>query len=126
MWNLLLNFYLSHWEKYNTGRYAFGSYTVANVFEWAIYGTGVATNLPVALYNVHKSYSLRSGKMRSPREALRPLWALLHMFIVLSCRLIVSQMSGLRCDGANWLSAALSAAALSALAAPRCEPLALY
>lgn len=163
MWNLLLNFYLSHWEKYNTGvlflpwgydfsmwtstfvflwtgvrgtgfykKYLFGNYTLANAFEWLIYGTGVFTNLPVSLYNTYQSYKLRTGKMRSFTEAIRPLWSLLTVFLVttfwvhtsdrfpdsdprmlflligtlfsnVACRLIVSQMSNQRCEAINWL-----------------------
>ncbi|CAH0717956.1 unnamed protein product, partial [Brenthis ino] len=181
MWNILLNFYLSHWEKYNTGvlflpwgydfgmwtstfiflwtgvngtgfykKYLFGSYTLANAFEWLIYGTGVFTNLPVAIYNIYQSYKLRTGKMRSFTEALRPLWSLLSIFIVCSiwvhnserlpdcdprvlfllvgtlfsnvaCRLIVSQMSNQRCEALNWQLAPLCAAAAAAAALPALE-----
>ncbi|XP_026332737.1 ethanolaminephosphotransferase 1-like [Hyposmocoma kahamanoa] len=186
LWNILFNFYLSHWEKYNTGvlflpwgydfsmwastffflwtgikgtgyykRYMFGSYTLANGFEWLIYATGFLTNLPVAIYNTHKSYKLRTGKMRSATEAIRPLWPLLTVFVVLNvwvhksdtlveydprmlflligtvfsnvaCRLIVAQMSSQRCDAVNWLLWPLLAGALGALAAPRFEPAIFY
>ncbi|XP_038218306.1 ethanolaminephosphotransferase 1-like [Zerene cesonia] len=185
MWNLLLNFYLSHWEKYNTGvlflpwgydfsmwastfffmwtgvkgtayykKYIFGSYTLANAFEWVIYGTGVLTNLPVALYNIQESYKLRTGKMRSPLEAIRPLWSILGIFIVSSfwvhksslvdddprmvflligslfsnvaCRLIVSQMSNQRCDSTNWLVYPLALSAATSLLYPRYEPTVFY
>ncbi|KAJ0171567.1 hypothetical protein K1T71_013117 [Dendrolimus kikuchii] len=186
MWNLLLNFYLSHWEKYNTGvlflpwgydfsmwastviflwtgshgtvfykKYAFGSYTLANVFEWAIYGTGVMTNLPVALYNIYQSYKLRTGKMRTLTEAIRPLWSFLSVVIVLSiwvhksnrlpdydlrallllmgtlfsnvaCRLIVSQMSNQRCEAYNWLLWPLTAATTISLLMPQYEPILFY
>ncbi|KAL0812083.1 hypothetical protein ABMA28_009468 [Loxostege sticticalis] len=186
MWNLLLNFYISHWEKYNTGvlflpwgydfsmwastfcflwtgvkgsvlykRYAFGGYTLANVFEWLIYATGVFTNLPVSVYNIYKSYKLRTGKMRSPSEALRPLWSFLSVFGVCSlwmhysarlpdydlrmvflligtvfsnvaCRLIVSQMSNQRCDAVNWLLWPLVLAAAVSLALPQHELAAFY
>ncbi|XP_045505165.1 ethanolaminephosphotransferase 1-like [Colias croceus] len=185
MWNLLLNFYLSHWEKYNTGvlflpwgydfsmwastfffmwtgvkgtayykKYIFGSYTLANAFEWVIYGTGVLTNLPVALYNIQQSYKLRTGKMRSPLEAIRPLWSILGIFIVSSfwvhktslvdndprmvflligtlfsnvaCRLIVSQMSNQRCDSTNWLIYPLIISAVTSLIFPRYEPTVFY
>ncbi|CAG4939668.1 unnamed protein product [Colias eurytheme] len=185
MWNLLLNFYLSHWEKYNTGvlflpwgydfsmwastfffmwtgvkgtayykKYIFGSYTLANAFEWVIYGTGVLTNLPVALYNIQQSYKLRTGKMRSPLEAIRPLWSILGIFIVSSfwvhktslvdndprmvflligtlfsnvaCRLIVSQMSNQRCDSTNWLIYPLVLSAVTSLTFPRYEPTVFY
>ncbi|KAJ2940880.1 hypothetical protein O0L34_g10140 [Tuta absoluta] len=186
MWNILLNFYLSHWEKYNTGvlflpwgydfsmwastfifmltgwkgtafykRYVFGSYTVANVFEWVIYGTGVFTNLPVSLYNVYKSYKLRTGKMRSFSEAIRPLWSLLSVFLVctfwvhksdnlpdmdprvlflligtvfsnVACRLIVAQMSSTRCEAVSWLLYPLIMSCALAVTSPRHEPLAFY
>ncbi|XP_063833694.1 ethanolaminephosphotransferase 1-like [Ostrinia nubilalis] len=186
MWNLLLNFYISHWEKYNTGvlflpwgydfsmwastlcflwtglrgtafykRYAFGSYTLANVFEIAIYATGVCTNLPVSVYNVYKSYKLRTGKMRSVSEALRPLWSFLTVFAVCSlwvhrsarlpgtdlrvlflligtvfsnvaCRLIVSQMSNQRCEFVNWLLWPLLLAAAASAMAPQHEMTAFY
>ncbi|KAM3956829.1 ethanolaminephosphotransferase 1 [Aphomia sociella] len=186
MWNLLLNFYISHWEKYNTGvlflpwgydfsmwastmfflwtglkgtgfykRYVFGTYTLADMFEALIYGTGVFTNLPVALYNIYKSYKLRTGKMRPVSEALRPLWSFLTVFTIcsvwmhrserlpeydlravflligtlfsnLACRLIVSQMSNQRCDAVNWLVWPLAAAAALSLLAPQHEPAALY
>ncbi|CAH2057382.1 unnamed protein product, partial [Iphiclides podalirius] len=186
MWNLLFNFYLSHWEKYNTGvlflpwgydfsmwastalfvwtgihgtgyfkRYLFGGYTLANGFEWLIYGTGIFTNLPVALYNTYKSYKLRTGRMRSTAEALRPLWSVLAVFVTASawmhaspslpggdlralflligtifsnvaCRLIVSQMSGQRCELINWLVWPLCGAALLSTTAPRYEMPAFY
>ncbi|XP_061723925.1 ethanolaminephosphotransferase 1-like [Cydia pomonella] len=185
MWNILLNFYLSHWEKYNTGvlflpwgydfsmwastifflwtghagtvwykRYLVGGYTLADGFEWLVYATGVLTNLPVALYNTYQSYKLRTGKMRSFTEALRPLWSLLSVFVVCSvwvhyserlpeydprmlflligtlfsnvaCRLIVSQMSNQRCDAVSWLLWPLLLGAAAGLAAPRHEPAAL-
>ncbi|CAG9570638.1 unnamed protein product [Danaus chrysippus] len=186
MWNLLLNFYLSHWEKYNTGvlflpwgydfsmwtstfvflwtgshgtsyykKNLFGSYTLADGFEWLIYATGVFTNLPVAVYNIYQSYKLKTGKMRSPIEAVRPLWSLLSIFIVctiwvhwsynlpnsdpralflligtlfsnVACRLIVSQMSNQRCEAVNWLLWPLSLCAMSSLATPQYEPLFFY
>ncbi|CAH0696205.1 unnamed protein product [Spodoptera exigua] len=186
MWNLLLNFYISHWEKYNTGvlflpwgydfsmwastafflwtgvkgtgfykKYVFGGYTLANVFEVLIYGTGVVTNLPVALYNIYKSYKLRTGKMRSPTEALRPLWSFASMLLVCSvwvhkssrlpeydlralflligtlfsnvaCRLIVSQMSNQRSERTNVLVYPLCAAAGLSLLQPQYEPAAFY
>ncbi|XP_037297267.1 ethanolaminephosphotransferase 1 [Manduca sexta] len=186
MWNLLLNFYLSHWEKYNTGvlflpwgydfsmwasticfvwtgvkgtifykKYLFDGYTLANAFELVIYSTGVVTNLPVALYNVHKSYKLRTGKMRSFTEAIRPLWSLLIVFVIctvwvhkserlpgydlralflligtlfsnVACRLIVAQMSNQRCEAVCWLSWPLAGAALMSLALPHYEPTVFY
>ncbi|XP_047520227.1 ethanolaminephosphotransferase 1-like [Pieris napi] len=177
MWNLLLNFYISHWEKYNTGvlflpwgydfsmwastfffmwtgvkgtgyykKYIFGSYTLANAFEWVIYGTGVFTNLPVALYNIYLSYKLRTGKMRNPLEAIRPVWSILSVFLVSSvwvhkshlveieprgvflligtlfsnvaCRLIVSQMSNQRCDAINWLLWPLTGSVIASIVFP--------
>ncbi|KPJ14042.1 Ethanolaminephosphotransferase 1 [Papilio machaon] len=186
MWNLLLNFYLSHWEKYNTGvlflpwgydfsmwastilfvwtgvhgtgyykRYIFGNYTLANGFEWLIYGTGIFTNLPVALYNTYRSYTLRTGKMRSFSEALRPLWSILAIFTVttlwihkssvlpdydlravflligtlfsnVACRLIVSQMSGQRCEVVCGLVWPLCACATLAVLLPSYEIELLY
>lgn len=186
MWNLLLNFYISHWEKYNTGvlflpwgydfsmwastffflwtgvkgtgfykKQVFSGYTLANVFEVVIYGTGVVTNLPVALYNIYLSYKLRTGKMRTATEALRPMWSFLSVFIVCSlwvhnserlpdydlralfllygtlfsnvaCRLIVSQMSNQRCDAINWLLWPLSASAIISIIIPQYEPVAFY
>ncbi|XP_026750503.2 ethanolaminephosphotransferase 1-like [Galleria mellonella] len=186
MWNLLFNFYISHWEKYNTGvlflpwgydfsmwastlfflwtgikgtgfykRHVFGSYTLANMFEILIYATGVFTNLPVALYNIYKSYKLHTGKMRPLGEALRPLWSFLSVFAICSvwmykseqlpeldlrvvflligtlfsniaCRLIVSQMSSTRCPATNWLTAPLVAAVALSLLQPRFERTALY
>ncbi|XP_004922523.2 ethanolaminephosphotransferase 1-like [Bombyx mandarina] len=186
MWNLLLNFYLSHWEKYNTGvlflpwgydfsmwastlcfiwtgvngtlfykKYIYGSMTLAHGFELAIYGTGVVTNLPVALYNINKSYKERTGKMRSLSEALRPLWSFTSVFVISSvwvhcsarlpdydlrmlflligtlfsnvaCRLIVSQMSNQRCEAINWLTWPLLVSATVSLTLPEYEPTAFY
>ncbi|XP_059055854.1 ethanolaminephosphotransferase 1-like [Achroia grisella] len=186
MWNLLFNFYISHWEKYNTGvlflpwgydfsmwastmfflwtglkgtvfykRHVFGSYTLANMFEIIIYATGVFTNLPVAVYNIYKSYKIRTGKMRPVWEALRPLWSFLTVFAVCSiwmhkshqlpeldlrvvflligtlfsniaCRLIVSQMSSTRCPATNWLAVPLAATAVLSLYQPRLERASLY
>ncbi|KAG7301050.1 hypothetical protein JYU34_015425 [Plutella xylostella] len=187
IWNILVSFYFSHWEKYNTGvlylpwgydfsmwssiavflwtgykgtdyykQYVIGSYDVASLFEIGIYATGLGINLPVSAYNVYQSYKLRTGKMRSFLEAIRPLWALLSIFFLCSlwahqsprrvvqrdpravfllvgtlfsnvaCRLIVAQMSNQRCEASNWLQWPLLAAVVTSLYAPQYEWTALY
>ncbi|CAG9131616.1 unnamed protein product [Plutella xylostella] len=65
-------------------QYVIGSYDVASLFEIGIYATGLGINLPVSAYNVYQSYKLRTGKMRSFLEAIRPLWALLSIFSLCS------------------------------------------
>lgn len=187
LWNILLNFYLSHWEKYNTGvlflpwgydfsmwsstifflvaglngtdyykKYVFGSYTLANAFEWIVYGTGLFTNLPVAMYNTYQSYKRGTGKMRSALEALRPMWSLLTIFVVttywilkspnsileydprmvyllvgtlfsnVACRLIISQMSSERCEALCWLLWPLVLVVGTSCMVPRYEVVAFY
>ncbi|XP_032523797.2 ethanolaminephosphotransferase 1-like [Danaus plexippus] len=166
--SIVLNFYVSHWEKYNTGTlylpwgydlsmwvstilflqagaqgpvifktFVFNDVTFVQALEVAIHATGLFTTLPVAVYNVILSHRNRTGKMLSLREALRPLypmtvltitstlWALKTdaleqdprafllafgtIFSNIASRLIVSEMSGQRCDGVSLLNIPLVA-----------------
>lgn len=162
LWMLMTCFLLSHWEKYNTGilylpwsydlsqvAMAIG-YMLAAIFGtemWSgelyglryrtyvligLYGSGIVYSIPVSFYNVYKSYTNKSGKMRSTYEAIIPLfspfiafvitttwaiwspgdilnqyprWFLTTVGTILSniiCRLIVSQMSNCRCQQFNF------------------------
>lgn len=71
MWNLLLNFYLSHWEKYNTGvlflpwGYDFsmwvGSFFFVHILTWfehPVYYTKLLTILPLLIFNLLQFKSL--------------------------------------------------------------------
>lgn len=103
IWMVYFNFYISHWEKYNTGvlylpwGYDFsmwgstamylatwlGTYTVwKQQLPFGI-STGLAmefvlhisalSSLPMVTYNMWASYKYGTGKMRTPLEACRPL-----------------------------------------------------
>ncbi|XP_017839996.2 ethanolaminephosphotransferase 1 isoform X1 [Drosophila busckii] len=112
IWNVFLNFYLTHFEKYNTGvmflpwgydftmwgvclmlfvatilgpgiyRYSFHGITVANVFEVGLVASGVLTSHPFIIRNIYLSYKNKTGKMRSIWEMLRPLFAPLWLFAI--------------------------------------------
>ncbi|XP_063218026.1 ethanolaminephosphotransferase 1 [Bacillus rossius redtenbacheri] len=179
LWNVFVNFYLSHWEKYNTGvlflpwgydasmvatiiiflitsvcghevwRFTLpGNISAGVMFELTFYFCALASNLPMCLWNVYKSYRDKTGKMRSFSEANRPLvpvlvflalgtlWVTRSPFSVVEmdprcvylatgtifsnicCRLIVSQMSGTRCEAFNWLLIPATAAVAASLLLP--------
>uniref|UniRef100_U5EUB6 Putative sn-12-diacylglycerol ethanolamine-and cholinephosphotransferase n=1 Tax=Corethrella appendiculata TaxID=1370023 RepID=U5EUB6_9DIPT len=186
MWTIFFNFYLSHWEKYNTGvlylpwGYDLGMwgcvimYLVTWTFGYefwkqtSLFGlsSGIAmeiflhisamSNLPMVIYNSYRSYKDKTGKMRPPMEAARPLFTYFtFMFISLfwvykspndimnkdpraiyilsgtifsniSCRLIVSQMSNTRCEAFNWMSGVLLISMLFSFKFPIFERLILY
>ncbi|GAB6029946.1 hypothetical protein CHUAL_005641 [Chamberlinius hualienensis] len=101
-------------------------------FKYMLYIGSLGVCLPMTLYNIYKSYSAKTGKMRSFYEANRPLasftlfmilcWLWIgyspnnifyldpRLFCVMTgtvlsnacCRLIVSQMSNTRCELLNW------------------------
>lgn len=158
MLNAYLNFYLSHVEKYITGVMflpwgydflmwgvsltlgatgIFGpeiwQYTILGVkpcviFEVTLYVSAMITSHPIIIHNIYKSYRDKTGKMRPFREAARPMFPLLSLFVVstvwalfsrnnivfleprmfivlsgtifsnINCRLIVAQMTDTRAD----------------------------
>lgn len=105
----------------------------ATAFEIIMYISSIVTNYPIIIKNIYLSYKNKTGKMRSPAEALRPLAPLAALFVLttvwvtfshnrildleprvfflmygtifsnISCRLIVAQMSDTRMDGWNFL-----------------------
>ncbi|CAH1114558.1 unnamed protein product [Psylliodes chrysocephalus] len=113
MWNVMMNFYMTHFEKYNTGvmflpwgydfsmwgtiltfflagifgaeiwQFRIGSVTAGNLLELTLYVSSLISNVPVISYNIYKSYKNKTGKMRSFVDAIRPLTAV-GMFFVLS------------------------------------------
>ncbi|XP_046386847.1 ethanolaminephosphotransferase 1-like [Ischnura elegans] len=164
LWNVFINFYISHWEKYNTGVLFLpwgydasmlatilvfaitsvcghqvwkfnmpGDVSAGHMFELLFYVSAIVTNLPVALWNIYRSYKDKTGKMRTFYEAVRPLvpvvtfialsaiWVLYSpsdimnadprcvffltgsIFSNICCRLIVTQMSNTRCEVWNWM-----------------------
>ncbi|EEB17164.1 Selenoprotein I, putative [Pediculus humanus corporis] len=164
LWNIFINFYLSHWEKYNTGvLYLPWGYDISmvltvtlflitgifgyeiwkfdlpfnisagHVAEFFFYISALVVNVPVIINNIYKSYKLRTGRMLSFSESMRPLAPVTICFILgtiwtigsptniigrcprcvyfmtgtifsnICCRLIVSQMSSTRCEIFNWL-----------------------
>ncbi|KAH8385400.1 hypothetical protein KR200_011374 [Drosophila serrata] len=169
IWNVFLNFYLTHVEKYNTGvmflpwgydftmwgvsgmlfvatvfgpgiyRFSMYGFTVANVFEVVLIGSGMVSSHPIIARNIYLSYKNKTGKMRPMWEMLRPFFAFLWLFVItliwsffsrndvinhsprilwilygtifsnIACRLIVAQMSDTRCDGFNVLMWPLAA-----------------
>ncbi|XP_023721455.1 ethanolaminephosphotransferase 1 isoform X2 [Cryptotermes secundus] len=164
LWNIFVNFYLSHWEKHITGvlflpwgydasmvvailifvitsvfgRQVWefslpGGISSGHMFELTFYICAMASNIPMSLWNIYKSYRDRTGKMRPFSEAVKPLVPVTLFLIVctvwvvyspvdivnldprcvylvtgtifsnICCRLIVSQMSSVHCDLFNWL-----------------------
>ncbi|CAG4938657.1 unnamed protein product [Colias eurytheme] len=119
--SVVLNFYVSHWEKYNTGiLYLPWGYdlsmwvssimflvaglhgpqvykthilgmTFVQALEVAIHATGLFTTLPIAVYNVILSYKNRTGKMYSLLDALRPIWPILIMMGTMTSWAVTSQ-----------------------------------
>ncbi|XP_005192134.1 ethanolaminephosphotransferase 1 [Musca domestica] len=163
-WMVFFNFYVSHWEKYNTGvlylpwgydlsmwgstamyliTWWFGfefwkrelpfGIPLGNAMEFLLHFSAMA-NTPMVVVNIYNSYVQRTGKMRSFKEAIRPLWPLLAFMVLLlvwpfispndimerdprvlfmlsgtifsniSCRLIVAQMSNTRCESFHWMT----------------------
>ncbi|EDS32733.1 phosphatidyltransferase [Culex quinquefasciatus] len=186
MWTIFFNFYLSHWEKYNTGvlylpwgydlgmwgsvlmylaTWHYGYQVWKTELPWGISAgqlmelalhVSAMSNLPMVLYNMYRSYKDRTGKMRTIKEALRPLFtygtfmfvSLLWVFVSpndimnrdpravyilsgtvfsnISCRLIVSQMSNTIADTFNWMTGVLGLAVVLSLAMPAIERPLLY
>ncbi|KAM7351846.1 ethanolaminephosphotransferase 1 isoform 2-T2 [Cochliomyia hominivorax] len=161
---VFFNFYVSHWEKYNTGvlylpwgydlsmwgstamyliTWWFGfefwkrelpfGIPLGNAIEFVLHISAMA-NMPMVVVNIYNSYVQRTGKMRSFKEAIRPMWPFLTymslliiwphispsnimekdpralfmlsgtIFSNISCRLIVSQMSNTRCESFHWMT----------------------
>ncbi|XP_053694811.1 ethanolaminephosphotransferase 1 [Sabethes cyaneus] len=186
MWTIFFSFYLSHWEKYNTGvlylpwGYDLGMwgsvlmYLATWMFGYRMWKTelpgGISagqlmeiclhisalSNLPMVLYNMYRSYKDRTGKLRTAKEALRPLFtygtfmfiSLLWVFVSpndimsrdpravyilsgtifsnISCRLIVAQMSNTISETFNWMTGTLCVAVLLSITAPAIERPLLY
>ncbi|XP_050318348.1 ethanolaminephosphotransferase 1 isoform X1 [Bactrocera neohumeralis] len=164
IWNVFLNFYLTHVEKYNTGvmflpwgydctmwgvslmlffttlvgpeiwhARPFLGLSMANLFEIVLIGSAMVSSHPIIIKNIYLSYKNKTGKMRPFLEAARPLFPFLWLFVIttfwcfysrnsiidlspriifilfgtlfsnIACRLIVAQMSDVRCDGFNLL-----------------------
>ncbi|KAG5879527.1 hypothetical protein JTB14_029893 [Gonioctena quinquepunctata] len=112
MWNVMMNFYLSHFEKYNTGvlflpwgydfsmwgtiitfliagvggheiwQFRYGSITTGIVFETLLYVCSLISNVPVVGYNIYISYKNKTGKMRDFSDAIRPLLPVSAFFIL--------------------------------------------
>uniref|UniRef100_A0A1I8PWB6 Ethanolaminephosphotransferase 1 n=1 Tax=Stomoxys calcitrans TaxID=35570 RepID=A0A1I8PWB6_STOCA len=163
-WMVFFNFYVSHWEKYNTGvlylpwgydlsmwgstamylvtwwcgyefwkkELPFGI-PLGNAMEFLLHFSAMA-NTPMVVVNIYNSYVQRTGKMRTLKEAIRPVWPLLAFMVLLlvwpfispndimekdprvlfmlsgtifsniSCRLIVAQMSNTRCESFHWMT----------------------
>uniref|UniRef100_A0A8W7Q1R7 Ethanolaminephosphotransferase 1 n=1 Tax=Anopheles coluzzii TaxID=1518534 RepID=A0A8W7Q1R7_ANOCL len=186
MWTIFFNFYLSHWEKYNTGvlylpwgydlgmwgsvlmylaTWMFGYQLWKVDLPWGVSAgqlmelclhVSAMSNLPMVVYNMYRSYKDRTGKMRTMKEAMRPLFTygsfmfvcLLWVFVSpsdimnrdpravyimtgtifsnISCRLIVSQMSNTTAETFNWMTGVLCAAIVMSLTMPLLERPILY
>ncbi|GAB0086509.1 ethanolaminephosphotransferase 1 [Sergentomyia squamirostris] len=185
-WMVFFNFYLSHWEKYNTGvlylpwgydlsmwgstimflvtyigtysmwkiPFPFGM-TSGSAMEMILHGCALSS-LPMSLYNLYNSYRLKTGKMRPPLEALRPLFPFVTFLVIfmvwvhkspgnimereprglfllsgtifsnISCRLIVAQMSSTRCEAVHWMTPIFVALILLGISFPSLELSILY
>jgi ethanolaminephosphotransferase len=178
-WAVFLTFYVSHWEKYNTGvlylpwsydvsqifllgctlATFFGSYKLwkatfpfiglpySHAFEIVLY-VSILFTLPLPIYNVYKTCKSGRSKYSTFGDVIRPLasfsllfvistmWALCSrndvldkdsrmyfytigtIFSNISCRLIICQMSGTRCEIFNGFCILFSLVALAAVTTP--------
>lgn len=103
MWMVFFNFYICHWEKYNTGVlylpwgydlsmwgstimylisyfYGYQFWKILLPFDITmghimewVLHISALSNLPMVIINVYKSYKYKTGKMRPFSEAARPL-----------------------------------------------------
>ncbi|XP_026728145.1 ethanolaminephosphotransferase 1-like [Trichoplusia ni] len=185
--SIVMNFYVSHCEKYNTGTlylpwsydlsmwissilfllaglygpeyykvYVFGDVTFVQALEVVIHGMGVITCYPVAVYNVYLSYQNRSGKRYGLLEAVKPVWSLLvvtllvvmwalksennvielyprafifmygALFSNIASRLIIAEMSHMKCEVLSWMTWPLLSGFLTSLYLPQLEATILH
>ncbi|CAH1116634.1 unnamed protein product [Phaedon cochleariae] len=112
MWNVMMNFYLSHFEKYNTGvlflpwaydfsmwgiilyfltagyggyeiwQFRFGDITTGHIVEVILLISSLLSNVPIVTKNIYLSYKNKSGKMRKFSDAIRPLLSVGIFFIL--------------------------------------------
>ncbi|XP_013191871.1 ethanolaminephosphotransferase 1 [Amyelois transitella] len=136
--------------------YVFGDFTLVRAVEIAIHLTGLLTTLPIAVYNVYLFCRSSKGKDTTLLSVLRPVWSMLVMttlmitwalkspndllsydprvfvllygilFTNISSRLIVSCMSGQRCDLVSWLNFPLLLVLWLSLQLPRLEVPLMY
>ncbi len=125
-----------------------GDHSVGPLLEFFLYFGSLGVAVPVCLRNIYRSYRDKTGKMRTPNEALRPMvsfsiamvlclsWAIFSgndiliadtrmffyvsgtIFANLACRLIVSQMSDTRCELFNTMLWPLAASVFTSLLIP--------
>lgn len=104
VWMVLFNFFISHFEKYNTGvlylpwGYDFGMWGSTLMFLTTWFGTfhiwkcslpfgiplglglefllhaSALSSVPMVVRNIYQSYKNKTGKMRTPIEAARPFF----------------------------------------------------
>lgn len=112
VWMVLFNFFISHFEKYNTGvlylpwGYDFGMWGSTLMFFVTWLGTfqywkrslpfgiplglglefllhaSALSSVPMVVVNIYKSYKNRTGKMRTPLEAARPFFSFLTFLVL--------------------------------------------
>ncbi|BES99739.1 CDP-alcohol phosphatidyltransferase [Nesidiocoris tenuis] len=129
---------------------------LGRVIEMFFYLSSMLPTLPVCILNIRKSYIEKTGKNLELKEAIRPLaplatlafvtipWATLsktdllenhprafylmtgNVFSNITCRLVVSQMSGTRCRTTNGLIAPVIGAAILSFCFPMFEVPLLY
>ncbi|XP_030026133.2 ethanolaminephosphotransferase 1 [Manduca sexta] len=185
--SIVINFYISHWEKYNTGTlylpwgydismwvtsmifiiagvygpdafkfYLFGDVTFAVSFETLAHCIGLFTTLPVAVYNVYLSRKNRTGKKHTLMGALKPIWSLLTIIVIMmtwglkshndiveydprafialfgtlfsniASRLMIAGMCHQKCDTLHWFTWPLLAGVGLSLYLPSVERTVLY
>lgn len=125
-----------------------GDYSMGPFLEAILYSGVYLMALPLALKNIVASYRDRTGKMRTPLEAARPMASFIAAMILclgwatfskngilvadvrcffymsgtiyanMSCRLIVAQMSNSRCELLNYLLLPLFLVVAASLALP--------
>ncbi|CAH0596924.1 unnamed protein product [Chrysodeixis includens] len=136
--------------------YVFGEVTFVQTLEVVIHGMGVITCYPVAIYNVYLSYQNRSGKRYSFLEALKPVWSVLvvtlltvlwalksesnvierhprafifmygALFSNIASRLIIAEMSHMKCEVLSWMTWPLLSGMLASLYMPQLEATILH
>lgn len=112
VWNVLIHFYLTHWEKYNTGllflpwgydfsmwctiitffaagvrgndlfNFKLAGLSAGVCFEILLYVSSGLANLPMIGWNMYQSYKNQTGYNRTFAEAVRPLVSITVFFVM--------------------------------------------
>ncbi|GLH04135.1 LOW QUALITY PROTEIN: Uncharacterized protein GBIM_09913 [Gryllus bimaculatus] len=120
LWNVFINFHLSHWEKYNTG---------VLFLPWGYDASMLVAIIIFLMTSIcgHKFWTFRlpgdlsAGQMFELTFYICALASNLPMCIW-NCRLIVSQMSSTRCEIVNWLLVPMAVTVVLSISLPSTAP----